>query len=129
MLLPDIENLLRRDEVLQVDELSSSLWKLGHCIEAMLPPSPSQLMTLPAELREQIFVLVVTEWIIAPDTFTYIGTPPRKVRLLHQRAIRMDRLNRPSPPGMCALHPETQAVDRPAIKSETPKLRCSSSID
>lgn len=62
-------------------------------LENMLPPC--RLMNLPAELREQIFAFAVTEWIDSLED----GVASRPVRFLQRRAIRIDRLNKPAPPG------------------------------
>lgn len=94
-----VDGLLAHEAILQGNN-NPSQWLRGHRqkLEDMLPHC--RLMNLPAELREQIFSFAVTEWVPVPDEFVTIGTPPpRSVRVLQKRAIRIDRLNKPTPPG------------------------------
>ncbi|EME42380.1 hypothetical protein DOTSEDRAFT_81280 [Dothistroma septosporum NZE10] len=67
-----------------------------------------QLLELPAELREQIWMHVVTEWTAIPDEDLRL-TAARSVRLLQKRAIRMDRFNRPSPPALALVSHQLRA--------------------
>lgn len=99
-LISTIDHLLGRQEVLSDEKLSSCLAEHRVWLEKMSPPC--RLMRLPAELREQIFALAVTERVVVSGELVWIGAPPRAVRVLQQRPIRMDRLNKPAPPGMCA---------------------------
>lgn len=99
--------LAHNSEVLRDDLLSSCLRDHRRGLHELLSPlmaMPSRLMALPYELREQIFAFAVTEWIAAPDQSAEASTPPRTgVRVLQQRPIRIDRLNKPAPPGRRAL--------------------------
>ncbi|KAK4613764.1 hypothetical protein CLAFUW4_08935 [Fulvia fulva] len=66
------------------------------------------LLELPAEIREQIWMHTVTEW-TAATVETLRLTPTRSVRLLHKRAIRMDRFNRPPPPALARASRQLRA--------------------
>lgn len=88
---------LTSDEIPEMNNLWSCINEHRRHLEKMLPSS--RLMKLPAELREQIFAHAVTEWVHSQDEISEIGVPPRPARILQQRAIRMDRLNKPAPPG------------------------------
>ncbi|KAK3626793.1 hypothetical protein LTR56_019611 [Elasticomyces elasticus] len=57
-------------------------------------PSPSRLLQLPAELREEIWILAVTEW--APEK----AVKDSAVRMLRRTPVRLDRFNRPLPAGI-----------------------------
>lgn len=89
--------LARNSRVLPDDILSSCLRDHRRWLHEMLPPS--RLMTLPYELREQMFAFAITEWDANSDQLAEIVTPPRIVRVLQRRPVRIDRLNKPAPPG------------------------------
>jgi len=61
--------------------------------EESSPPRRAALLELPAELREQIWMRAVTVWTVRPEDG--VATV-----VLENMPIRMDRFNRPQPPGI-----------------------------
>ncbi|KAK3110951.1 hypothetical protein LTR53_014250 [Teratosphaeriaceae sp. CCFEE 6253] len=71
-------------------------------------PPPCRLLALPAELREAIWTFAVTEWTPSKPSLssTRVDTqrpaPPDRP-MLQRTPIRVDRLNRPPPPGLTGV--------------------------
>jgi len=66
------------------------------------------LLELPAEIREQIWILAVTEWY--PSTTTLQDHTGAEAACILQRApIRMDRFNKPLPPAITRACIQTRA--------------------
>lgn len=102
LLLRRIDRALQQDSTHQYDVILR-LNEHKRRLEALIPRC--RLLELPAEIREGIFILAVTEWGPVPGD-DFIEMPPsevsdarRRVPLLEKRAVRIDRLNRPAPPG------------------------------
>jgi hypothetical protein len=103
-LLARIKNALQRESTLQDPHLLLRLRQHRSRLQALLPVS--RLLDLPAELREQIWIFAVTE--CGPVARESVGTDlcsadvsgtRRSDQVLEQKAIRIDRHNRPLPPG------------------------------
>jgi hypothetical protein len=122
LLLARIKKVLSQDAmVLQGLALVDRLTEHKRHLEALLPRC--QLLELPAEIREQIWVLAVTEWECSPRDLVQL--PPvtpgsaemRTITVLERRAIRIDRFNKPVPPGKTSVaspdRPKDMAKSRP----------------
>ncbi|EGP86703.1 unnamed protein product [Zymoseptoria tritici ST99CH_3D1] len=106
LLLRRIDRALQQDSTHQYDVILR-LNEHKRRLEALIPRC--RLLELPAEIREGIFILAVTEWGPVPGD-DFIEMPPsevsdarRRVPLLEKRAVRIDRLNRPAPPGLTCV--------------------------
>lgn len=77
------------------------------------------LLALPAELRELIWIHTVTEWMPALACKHDEQVPStRRNRIIEQRPIRMDRLNRPLPPAITKVSHQLRAETLPLYYQE-----------
>ncbi|KAK4498205.1 hypothetical protein PRZ48_010862 [Zasmidium cellare] len=94
--------------------------RISNTQEATTSAVACRLLALPAELREQIWIHTVTEWMPAPSDKQdkHASSSQRSSNILEKKPIRMDRLNRPLPPAITRVSHQLQAETLPLYYQE-----------